>query len=220
MNSTSISAEPTGIARIYHWRRVKVVLLICTVVIVLFSFGWETAYSILIGRILFAGLLTLSAFGLFEQWPKRLPSWIARWVLQVAAVAIAVPVAMWIGYTLTTMGLDPPWWRDGKRLTGFATFTFLGMLISPWIAVTALLKQIKDDARKQALLFELEKSELERKAVDARLRLLQAQIEPHFLFNTLANVRQLVEVGSKQAPAMRPPDQTGIAARFLSVFVT
>ena len=48
----------------------------------------------------------------------------------------------------------------------------------------------------------LERSELERKAVDARLRLLQAQIAPHFLFNTLANVRQLVEVSSPQAPAV------------------
>jgi signal transduction histidine kinase len=33
----------------------------------------------------------------------------------------------------------------------------------------------------------------------ARLSLLQAQIEPHFLFNTLANVQELVESGSTQA---------------------
>jgi LytS/YehU family sensor histidine kinase len=30
--------------------------------------------------------------------------------------------------------------------------------------------------------------------------LLQAQVEPHFLFNTLANVQALVDVGSPQAP--------------------
>jgi sensor histidine kinase YesM len=34
----------------------------------------------------------------------------------------------------------------------------------------------------------LERSELERQALDARLHLLQAQVAPHFLFNTLANV--------------------------------
>ncbi|HJV96103.1 MAG TPA: histidine kinase, partial [Albitalea sp.] len=39
----------------------------------------------------------------------------------------------------------------------------------------------------------------ERQALDARLRLLHAQIEPHFLFNTLANVQALVESGSPQA---------------------
>lgn len=57
-------------------------------------------------------------------------------------------------------------------------------------------------ARHQALTFQLERSELERKAVDARLRLLQAQVQPHFLFNTLANVRALVKAGSPQAPAV------------------
>ena len=38
-----------------------------------------------------------------------------------------------------------------------------------------------------------------REALDTRLKLLQAQIEPHFLFNTLANVQALVESGSPQA---------------------
>ena len=42
---------------------------------------------------------------------------------------------------------------------------------------------------------------LEKQALDARLRLLQAQIEPHFLFNTLANVQALVESGSPRAAA-------------------
>jgi sensor histidine kinase YesM len=33
----------------------------------------------------------------------------------------------------------------------------------------------------------------------ARVRLLQAQVQPHFLFNTLANIRSLVESGAPQA---------------------
>ncbi len=37
-------------------------------------------------------------------------------------------------------------------------------------------------------------------ALDARLNLLQAQVAPHFLFNTLANVQALVETGSPKAP--------------------
>ena len=40
---------------------------------------------------------------------------------------------------------------------------------------------------------------LERQALDARLALLHAQIEPHFLFNTLANVQALVDSGSPRA---------------------
>lgn len=37
----------------------------------------------------------------------------------------------------------------------------------------------------------LKQDELRHKALDSQLRILQAQIEPHFLFNTLANVRHL-----------------------------
>ncbi len=40
---------------------------------------------------------------------------------------------------------------------------------------------------------------LDRQAIEARLQTLQAQIEPHFLFNTLANVRLLYEVDKPRA---------------------
>ena len=42
----------------------------------------------------------------------------------------------------------------------------------------------------------------ENRATEAQLRLLQAQIEPHFLFNTLANVVSLMEVDPARAKAM------------------
>jgi LytS/YehU family sensor histidine kinase len=77
-----------------------------------------------------------------------------------------------------------------------------GLLFAPWIAVVALFRQSDHAARSQALAFELERSELERRALDSRLRLLQAQVEPHFLYNTLANVRELVDAGSPQASAV------------------
>jgi signal transduction histidine kinase len=40
---------------------------------------------------------------------------------------------------------------------------------------------------------ELERAALELEMAEARLQVLQAQIEPHFLFNTLANVRRLYD---------------------------
>jgi hypothetical protein len=42
----------------------------------------------------------------------------------------------------------------------------------------------------------------ERRATEAQLRLLQGQIEPHFLFNTLANVHALVDIEPARAKAM------------------
>jgi sensor histidine kinase YesM len=164
--------------------------------------GWKASYAVLIGRWVFIGLACLSMFGLFERWPRRLPRWMARWALQVLGVAIVIPFAAWMAYVITTQGDPVPFWQDKDRLTGFGMFTFMSLLIAPWMAVAALIGQINGKAQRQALAFELERSELERKASDARLRLLQAQVEPHFLFNTLANIRELVDSGSPQASAV------------------
>jgi sensor histidine kinase YesM len=67
------------------------------------------------------------------------------------------------------------------------------------LALGALYRERDAQARSQALQFALERANLEREALNARLSLLQAQIEPHFLFNTLANVQALVECGSPRA---------------------
>ena len=46
---------------------------------------------------------------------------------------------------------------------------------------------------------EAERHLLSRQAVEAELKLMQAQVEPHFLFNTLASVQYLTETDPKQA---------------------
>ncbi len=47
-----------------------------------------------------------------------------------------------------------------------------------------------------------EKAEAHRRAAEAQLRLLQGQIEPHFLFNTLANVLSLMDTDTPRARQM------------------
>ena len=42
----------------------------------------------------------------------------------------------------------------------------------------------------------------EKKAAEANLKLLQAQIEPHFLFNTLSNVLSLLDTDPKKGKSM------------------
>jgi signal transduction histidine kinase len=168
---------------------------------VLFTLSLSTALGLLFNylwgpegfiRIVLLGLIAMLVFGLFEQWPRRLPARLARWVLQVLGVALAMPIGTLVlnAFTLDT-GPRPYWEVQG-----------LGLLVAPWVALAALVRQKDALARHQALAFDLERSELERQALDARLRLLQAQVAPHFLFNTLANVQALVDAGSPQAPAV------------------
>ena len=199
MTETATYLVPRDLAPLLGWRRVRVVVGVCVIFSLMILPTWEGTYAVLLGRLIFAGLVVLLAFGLFERRPKRLPRWLARWFLQVLGVAIAVPFGVSWAYWLTTMGDPQPWYEDELRLTGFAMMTGFGVLVAPWIAIAALMRQIKGEAEKQALTFDLERSEYEREALDARLRLLQAQVEPHFLFNTLANIRELVESGAPQA---------------------
>jgi PAS domain S-box-containing protein len=49
---------------------------------------------------------------------------------------------------------------------------------------------------------QLRRMSAERQVVEAQLRMLQAQIEPHFLFNTLANVISLIDKEPKSAEEM------------------
>ena len=155
-----------------------------------------------IARTLVIGLCALLVFMLLERRPRRLPRWVARWALRVIGVAAAIPFAVLLVYLVDSHWDEVPFWRDYKRLFGFFILAFTGMLFAPWVAVSALLRHIRGEAQRQQLAFELERSNFARQALDARLRLLQAQVAPHFLFNTLANVQALVETGSAEAPAV------------------
>jgi len=67
-----------------------------------------------------------------------------------------------------------------------------------------LAGSIRDQARARRRLGQqtAEQNALSAAAVEARLNVLQAQIEPHFLFNTLANVRRLCEVDPESGRGM------------------
>ena len=202
MNKAVASPETGYFHHLLAWRRVRVMLATCLFISLLMSITWKATYAILVTRLLIAGFIVLATFTLFERWPAQLPRQIARWVLQVVGVAIAVPIAVAITYALTTLGEQPVWFMNATRMSGYNVMTGLGVLIVPWVAISALFKKISGEAQRQALAFELERSEYERNALSARLHLLQAQVEPHFLFNTLANVRELVDAQSPQASSV------------------
>ena len=202
MLAPALATKPRGLALTLGWRRVAFTLAISLAVGGLLGLGWTSGAASVIERTLAIGLVAMLAFGLFEQWPPRLPRWLARWVLQVATVAVVIPPAVFAIYVWSTPPGAPPFWQEKERLEGFAMLTALALLLAPWAALGALVRQKEAFAQHQALAFDLERSELERQAQDARMRLLQAQVAPHFLFNTLANVQALVDTGSPQAPAV------------------
>jgi signal transduction histidine kinase len=163
---------------------------------------WGSAPSTLFLRTIILGLSATAAFALFEVWPRTLPGWLQRWALQVVAVGVFMPVTTLLIYIVSTPQHAPPFWDDPARMDGFTHLTFAGLFLAPWTAFVAIVRQKDAFARDQEVTFALERSELERQALDARLHLLQAQVAPHFLFNTLANVQALVDAGSPHASAV------------------
>ncbi|MCB1995406.1 MAG: hypothetical protein KDG57_05915, partial [Rhodoferax sp.] len=147
-----------------------------------------TPFPILLGRTVFlamALLLTYVATGavLLRLMPSRMPAW-GRQTLQVVAVAVAAPMAAFIGATVSAGGsigtvLDTP-----ARMLGFLWIAAVALILGLVITAAALLREREHREAERSLQFELERSRLEKQALDARMNLLQAQIEPHFLFNT------------------------------------
>jgi len=176
-------------------RRVAIALGISLFFGTLLAFEWSSGPASILVRAAALGLIAALVFTVFERWPRRLPRWIARWVLQVVSVGVAMPIATITMWMLSTANDAPPFWTNADRMEGFLTLTILALLVAPWTALAALVRQREALARHQALAFELERSE-------SRLRLLQAQVAPHFLFNTLANVQELVDAGSPHASAV------------------
>jgi LytS/YehU family sensor histidine kinase len=129
---------------------------------------------------------------------------VPRWLAPVLAVALMAPVATLLVYLPSLDGRLAAMLEHGGRRSGFILITGVALVIAPLLALGALYRERDTQARAERLSFELERSTLEKQALDARLKLLNAQIEPHFLFNTLANVQELVDSGSpRAAPVLR-----------------
>jgi LytS/YehU family sensor histidine kinase len=199
MSSLQKPERPRRLATAFGWRRLLLALGL-SVLFGLLNSAPPTAPRplVTVGHAVVVGLAALIAFGLLEQWPRRPLSWLPRWVMQLIGVVIAVPLGVLIAHSIS-MAIDMHASHQSPQMTALIALLVEGLLFGPWIALGAMVRQRDLFARHQALAFQLERSELEREASEARLRLLQAQVKPHFLFNTLANVQALVDSGSPRA---------------------
>ena len=176
--------------------RLAISLSLATLVAVVLNPIFETSFLSVLGRTVFVGVVVLLAFDIAGHWPLR---WVPRWVAQLLAVCLAAPLATMLAYLWIVNGDVRRFLQHEGLLSGFMFISAASLIVGLILALGVLYRQRDHQARAQELAFALERSTLEKQALDARLRLLHAQIEPHFLFNTLANVQQLVESGSPRA---------------------
>lgn len=135
-----------------------------------------------------------------SPWEKTHPVW--RLVLAVA-IGVAVGYTLvWLvkgvligekGYTLVELVSDPH--KFGWTLFG-------GFSNGLFVSLFFLFKFREARAHAAMLKADSDRNLLSRQAIEAELKLMQAQVEPHFLFNTLASVQFLTETDPPRAGKM------------------
>jgi sensor histidine kinase YesM len=86
----------------------------------------------------------------------------------------------------------------GARVGGWAVLT-AGLVYMVPMTIVAIWRNRQYEALTLQLQQDAERDRLARELSESQLRLLRAQIEPHFLFNTLGAVQQLAEQGEQGA---------------------
>lgn len=153
-------------------------------------------FSLIIGGIAFLLIdVTRLMFWGAQARPAKLPFF--------SIILIAVPVAQFGGTLLASalLGLETP--PLAALLTGSSRNMLMFTLIMTG-AATIYMHNRERLLRAEAAAAE-EKARAEgiaRQALQAQLQLLQAQIEPHMLFNTLANLQGMIGIDPERAQLM------------------
>ncbi len=98
--------------------------------------------------------------------------------------------------------------RSSTRVTRIGIGDFLMQFTLAWIAASAILKftykgRMQAEVKAAQATETAEAESLKRQVVEARMAAMQAQVEPHFLFNTLASIDHLIETDPARASVMQ-----------------
>ncbi len=114
-----------------------------------------------------------------------------RWVL---IGLVAIPTGYFVGHQIAFLVLGEP-----MRMVGHQQISLIPILFTVLVGGAGLhYFATRETLAKEAAA----RSEAQRLAVEAQLRLLRAQLDPHMLFNSLANVRSLVREDVDRAELM------------------
>ncbi|MFG6412535.1 histidine kinase [Roseateles sp. DC23W] len=98
--------------------------------------------------------------------------------------------------------------KPRRRVTTVRMGDSLVELAILWILASAVIKamykgRIQAEVKAAQATENAESEALKRQVIEARMAAMQAQVEPHFLFNTLASIDHLIEVDPPRASQMQ-----------------
>jgi sensor histidine kinase YesM len=138
----------------------------------------------------FAIHLLFNALGASLRSVLRRQSFALRTVSYSIVSVAGVFVGYWVGFTLLSLADARRWIFSAE---GSVSIVLLSLLISVFLATTFYARERQAQAEAEFQRERARTETAERHAKVAQLKLLEAQIEPHFLYNTLANVVSLVD---------------------------
>lgn len=146
---------------------------------------------------LLTALSVLAALALAEALLARTAM---RWPVAVRALGVAVGalVGALLRYKVANFGAP----EEPLNWDWLLSTTALWLVLGGFFA--ALLHGVREERSAQARLAELARQHdhLQAQQLEAQFSALNAQIEPHFLFNTLANVKRLYETAPERGRDM------------------
>jgi signal transduction histidine kinase len=186
---------------------VGLTVIVCVLIAVLitlvngrtFELYDQMVYSICVGLVALV-VLDSVRFTLLDD-PVRRRRWLVPCLVMLLALA---PLAHYSGIWLGSLILGQPLPDLSNYPNDHGQKGMIGLTL---LAICAMALLILNRERVERI--KLERTEartraetIERQALQAQLRLLQAQIEPHMLFNTLANLQGLIAIDPQQASRM------------------
>ncbi|MBI5259843.1 MAG: histidine kinase [Burkholderiales bacterium] len=164
---------------------------------------------------LYIGMLWMSSWGLLQEAQVAAPQGLLGSLLMVCCVLMAMralwlqpvrtgwQVWVWCLAGVLAAGLFGAvlngWFEGWQRRRSTAASTALMMLV---VVVLNVFPLIRAAQLAHARRLEAERDAAARLAAEARLHLLQAQIQPHFIFNTLAALQHWVDIGDARGPGL------------------
>jgi len=190
---------PAGLRGV-SWRTFALILAINT--------GYAAILSIEDVRPFWHPFVSAQCFGLsiafvvnaISPWDKTHPVWRLVFAAALGSTLGLALVILIKGYGLTVKGYGLAEIAANPRtfietyIGAFCNGIFVGLLF--------LFKYRDARAQTQLIRAEADRNLLSKQAAEAELKLMQAQVEPHFLFNTLASVQFLTETDPPMAGLM------------------
>ncbi len=188
----------------YHqggWRWILVIVGVATAAAwVAAQLPWNMSFAE--AAILFNGVVLMLVWSGLTAWfgYRKFAGKLFRVVVTgpLLALAGALMGASIAGLITGVAPLD--WLQDSAKLRHVVMAGLLfGFLYALIVALIAHLRNREYAALTANLEAEARQSALSRQLAESKLRLLQQQIEPHFLFNTLGSAQQLAEKSAPEA---------------------